>query len=215
MLRTLLAYALPPLLSILAAIGAGQVQLFPAGSLWNAVAVAVAAAIGGAIGLRIHPNGINGPAKSDVFRNLGFVRLRLVLVLLVLTLGATAARAQSRLGGADRAPPFGGCNAEGTVCAGPTAAVTLVGIDLRSGTIVTGIMPGAGYQVTFMADRWHSLGIGGYASLQSGAGDVPTVGLLSVVSSFAQYLRLGVGWQAIGGTHRWLGLFGLGMDFGP
>jgi hypothetical protein len=217
MLRTLVAYALPPLFSILAAIGAGQVQLFPPGSPWNMVAVALAAALGGAIGLRVHPNGLNGPPKVN-----GGPRPTLLLVL-VLAAGVAQAQDQAapasspRLGAAEQgtSPPFGGCNAKGTVCAGPTVSLSLVGLDLRSGELVTGIMPGAGYQVTFMADKWHSLGVGGYAAIQTGTGSTPASGLFSVIGSFAQYLRTGIGVRLDGHSSRALWLLGLGMDFGP
>lgn len=136
----------------------------------------------------------------------GFARIRLLLVM-VLFLGAlvaSVARAD------EPARTFGGCNKVGTFCYGPTVSISVVGMDVKTGKFTAGVIPGAGYGVTFFADQPYQLGLGGYAAIQSGPDT--TSGLFSGIVSFAQYLRVGVGWQVIGGSHSTLALLGLGAD---
>ena len=106
--------------------------------------------------------------------------------------------------------PFGGCNSLGTICYGPTMAISLVGMDMSTGKFTAGVIPGAGYGITFFADKPYQLGLGGYAAIQTGPDT--TSGLFSGIVSFANYLRVGVGWQVLGATHSSLLLLGLGTD---
>lgn len=105
---------------------------------------------------------------------------------------------------------YGGCNKAGTFCYGPALSLSLVGLDLRSGKFTAGIIPGAGYGMTFFADKPYQLGVGGYAAIQSGP--ETTSGMFSGIVSFAQYVRTGVGWQIVGGSHATLLMLGLGAD---
>lgn len=112
--------------------------------------------------------------------------------------------------GEDQTRTFGGCNTKTTFCYGPTTTVSVVGYSLKSGEFTLGLIPGAGYGVTFFADKTYQLGLGGYAAIQK-ANDT-TVGMFSAIASFAQYLRFGWGWQITGHERDNLLLLGLGAD---
>jgi hypothetical protein len=118
---------------------------------------------------------------------------------------------------AERGPQFGGCilTVSPTECrleAGPSVAVT-VG-KYESGKFSAGVLPGVGYGLTLYPQRWYSLGLAGYGQLSVG-GAAPSSGTLSVLMSFAEYVRLGVGRTFLeGGGGSTALLFGLGLDFG-
>lgn len=118
-----------------------------------------------------------------------------------------------------RATDFGGCfDAGKTICAGPSATLTLVGLDLKQGTFATGIIPGVGYGVTFFSDKWYVTGLAFYANLSTTSAG--TSGLFSMIGSFANYVRFGVGETIIGAglgngfQHNLTLLLGVGADFG-
>lgn len=114
---------------------------------------------------------------------------------------------------------FGGCSASGFFCAGPSVSVAVVGFDLDTKRFSTGVEPGVGYGGTWFANRWYSVGASLHASIRSTSDGA--VGRFSMIGSFAEFVRLGAGWEVVGATdtapfHAAPMLFlGLGMDFGP
>jgi hypothetical protein len=126
-----------------------------------------------------------------------------IVLLLALALGAGVARAED--------PRFGGCLKNGTTCFGPSVSLSVVAIDLKDGSVTSGVSPGVGYGVVFASDQWYRTGLAGYASFRdtsTGQRVVP-----SLVVSFAEYLRLGIGQQIGGGSHPF-GILAIGADFG-
>ena len=137
----------------------------------------------------------------------GFARLGLLVLLVVILLGAAgAARAQDTGG-----PKFGGCLANQTTCFGPSVSLSVVAIDLKDGSVTAGVSPGVGYGVMLASDKWYRYGFAAYASFRDTATGQRVVP--SVVVSFAEYLRLGVGVQ-VGGGGTPFGLLAIGADFG-
>jgi hypothetical protein len=132
-----------------------------------------------------------------------------ILALVFLAAMAAPARAEG--------PQFGGCilAASPTECrlqAGPSVAVT-VG-KYESGKFSAGVLPGVGYGLTLYPERWYSLGLAGYGQLSVG-GVSPSSGTLSILLSFAEYVRFGAGRTFLeGGGGSTAVLFGLGVDFG-
>lgn len=160
--------------------------------------------------------GIVSPSTSVPKPPTGFVRLLLLVVLVIGALSfAFAARAQtpspSPANPSLLQPKFGGCLASGQTCFGPSVSISLVSIDLKSGSVTTGVMPGVGYGAVFFADQWYRAGVAGYTSFRDTADGQRMVG--SLVFSFAEYLRLGVGRQ-FGPSERFFGLLGIGSEFG-
>ena len=114
-------------------------------------------------------------------------------------------------------PQFGGCFAEGKVCLGPSASITLGELNLATSKFSGGIIPGVGYGVTYAQSEWYATGAALYFSFKAGQ-DGPNQAIPSLVLSFANYVRVGTG-VAITETSgpvqtQWLLLFGLGSDFG-
>lgn len=141
---------------------------------------------------------------------------------LALVLGLIAATAGEAL--CEETKPtrrFGGCSANGSFCAGPSASASLAVVNLsKDGDSVTsGFIPGAGYGMTFMADRWYNVGLALHITVVTG-GDAPAVISPVLMFSFAEYLRVGLGFEITDGTAMTsrntdtLLLFGLGIDFG-
>lgn len=148
----------------------------------------------------------------------GFITVRLglfVALAVFATMLAIPARAQTPSPSPARPslmqPKFGGCLASGQTCFGPSVSISLVSIDLKSGSVTTGVMPGVGYGAIFFADQWYRAGVAGYTSFRDTADGQRMVG--SLVFSFAEYLRLGVGRQ-FGPSERFFGLLGIGSEFG-
>jgi len=116
------------------------------------------------------------------------------------------------------AQQFGGCFAAGRLCAGPSATVTVGEFNLDTAKFRAGVLPGVGYGLTFNQDRWYAIGAAAYVAFSVGQGE-PNQAVPSVIFSFANYLRFGVGLsiaeQPEGHTLRqWRLLFGLGTDMG-
>lgn len=127
--------------------------------------------------------------------------LRIVLALVFLAF-ATAARAE---------PKYGGCIPNSSTCFAPSVSISLVSLSLDDFHLNTTVSPGVGYGVTFWTDQWFQTGISGYLSFRdtsTGQQLVP-----SLVLSFAEYMRMGVGYQ-IGGEEKPFLLIGMGTDFG-
>jgi hypothetical protein len=135
-------------------------------------------------------------------------KLRVSILALALTLFAAAPAA---------AQQFGGCFAGGTVCAGPSATVTVGEFNLSTSKFSGGVSPGLGYGLTYMPDAWYATGLAGYLAFGVG-GEQPNHAKPSLMLSFANYLRLGVGVaiteQAVGTLKQVSLLFGIGSDFG-
>lgn len=143
----------------------------------------------------------------------GFVRLPVLLglVLAALVIAGSPAFAQS-------APPeplpqrlVGGCNAKGSICFGPSIAVTMSAYDLTHKQVVAGFNPGVGYGVTFNQGKWDSFGVDFYVSLQSGTDSAVTMAALVKVAN--GYIRGGWARQIIAGRGATLFPIGLGLDF--
>lgn len=148
---------------------------------------------------------------------------RLVISILVLSCFITSAQAD------DAAQPdrrFGGCNASGSICGGPSASASFVILDLTNGTSKGGFVPGAGYGVTFLANRWYNIGLSAYVSYVTSGNGLPAVLTPTLVFSFAEYVRIGFGFErtsaqlaagdspAMPAKTDAILVLGLGLDFG-
>jgi hypothetical protein len=131
-----------------------------------------------------------------------------LLALLALLLAWPAFGAESK---------YGGCFADGRLCAGPSATVTLGQLNLSTGKFSAGTLPGIGYGLVLNPDRWYSAGVGLYENLQIGQGE-PNHAITSFVFSFAEFIRLGLAigaFETDGPVRTDLRLlFGLGADIG-
>lgn len=112
---------------------------------------------------------------------------------------------------------LGGCSTDGVVCVGPAASFSLVKLNLSDDTMTAGLIPGVGYGVTYWANEWYNVGASLF--LEVVTGDGPSVVAPAFVASFAEYLRVGVGFQRTSGdgtetSTDTLFLFGLGVDLG-
>lgn len=115
-------------------------------------------------------------------------------------------------------PQFGGCFASGTICLGPSAAITVGQFNLSTSKFTGGFIPGAGYGATFMADTWHTVGADLYLSFVVSQG-APNNAIPTLMLSFANYLRVGLGYsiteQSAGAALKQpLLMFGVGSNFG-
>ncbi len=143
----------------------------------------------------------------------------------MLVLGCLAGRAAAD----DPAQPdrkFGGCNDSRSICAGPSASASFVILDLSDGTSKGGFVPGAGYGVTFFANQWYNTGLSVYVSYVTSGNSQPAVLTPTLVLSFAEYVRIGFGFErtsampASGGSPATpsktdaIMVLGFGLDFG-
>jgi hypothetical protein len=115
-------------------------------------------------------------------------------------------------------PQFGGCFSDGTVCLGPSAAITVGEFNLSTSKFTGGFIPGAGYGATFMADTWHTVGVDLYLSFVVSQ-SVPNNAIPTLMLSFANYARVGLGYsiteQPVGSALKQpLLMFGVGSNFG-
>lgn len=147
------------------------------------------------------PRGTKGIAGERV---MGILLLASVLAILLIA-------------GTAHAQQFGGCFAEGKVCAGPSATVTVGEFNLASSKFSGGVSPGLGYGLTYQPDQWYATGLAAYLAFSVG-GSTPNSARPSLMISFANYVRVGVGMaiseQDVGVLKQWSVLFGLGSDFG-
>lgn len=130
-------------------------------------------------------------------------------------LAVLLALAVPSLGSAQQAQ-FGGCLKNGTTCFAPTVSSNLVGISLKDGAATTGLNLGIGYGVTFDATQWWKYGLSANIAMRGTTdGQKP---LLSVLGSFAEYVRLGLAYQIGGGAGSFkdsaMVIIGLGADLG-
>lgn len=161
------------------------------------------------------PNGMGLLVESDGHIDSNFGGGRAV-VSFVQVLAVLLALALPGLGAAQTAPKFGGCIKDDNTCFGPSVAVNLVGISLKDGTATTGLNLGIGYGVTFAAKQWWQYGATANIALRGTAGGEKP--LLSLVGTFAEYVRLGLAYQIGGGSAPFkdaaMVVVGLGADFG-
>lgn len=142
-------------------------------------------------------------------------QILIAIVLACLAAAATTAKAQE----SDRR--FGGCfltQSLQTVCYAPAAAITVGVYNMTTGKFSGGMIPGAGYEVTFFSDQPYQVGISGFLSFEVG-GDKPNQAIPMGVLSFAEYLRVGLGRsiteQPSGPAKgEWLLAFSVGSNFG-
>lgn len=137
------------------------------------------------------------------------------LLLLICMLVPTKAAADSA--GVGRR--FGSCTEDGFFCFGPTTNITLLSIGLTTGTINPTFNPGAGYGLTFWADKAYCLGLSGFLAVDVRSNE-PVKLNTGLIVSFAEYLRLGLAWDLVGATNTQKFsaspqlVFGLGFDIG-
>ena len=138
--------------------------------------------------------------------------LALSFVATYAFLAASTAHAQTP------APQFGGCFSAGSVCLGPSAAITVGQFNLSTSKFTGGFIPGAGYGATFMADTWHTVGGDLYLSFVVSQ-SLPNNAIPTIMVSFANYARVGLGYsiteQPVGSALKQpLLMFGVGSNFG-
>jgi len=87
-------------------------------------------------------------------------------------------------------PKFGGCLKDKVTCFGPTVSVNVLAISIKTGEVTTQFSPGIGYGVTFHAADWYKYGLSSNFALRGTAEGQKAQ--LSVVGSFAEYVRIGI-----------------------
>jgi hypothetical protein len=111
---------------------------------------------------------------------------------------------------------FGGCVERLHLCLGASAALHLLQWNLTTNRLSAGIVPGAGYGATWSPEEWYAAGLHLYLSSVVGGGR-PANLTPSLVASFANYVRVGVGAsidvEGRPSKPEWILLFGLGSDF--
>jgi hypothetical protein len=116
----------------------------------------------------------------------------------------------------EAAPKFGGCVAKSPVtCFGPVVSTTLLSMSLKTGDLTKTLDLGAGYGVTFWADRWYKTGLSATFSFPTfeGARRLQPAGVVS----FAEFGRVGIACPLyVNGGFRENAqlLLGFGADFG-
>ena len=115
-------------------------------------------------------------------------------------------------------PQYGGCFNNGTICLGPSVTITVGEFNFSTSKFAGGIIPGVGYGATFMANTWHTVGLDLYLSAILSQ-SVPNNVVPSLMLSFANYVRIGLGYsfteQSSGPVlKQMLLLGGIGTNFG-
>ena len=87
---------------------------------------------------------------------------------------------------------YGGCNASGLLCAGPSASLTVASFNLATSSFSGGVAPGVGYGATIGVGRWWAAGLDLYASLRLGQGQ-PNQATFALMGHFADYVFIGIG----------------------
>jgi hypothetical protein len=184
------------------------VDQLPAESTWAirlGMLASILATLRGAFGSNVTSSGSDAANKPK-----GPGATAVILVLGSLFLGglAMAQTPESQ---------FGGCVADGNVCFGPSATVTVGEFNLATQKFSGGIIPGLGYGATVAPAQWYATGLAMYLSFDVGQTG-PNEAIPSVMVSFANYLRIGTGVSITehdGGVQtQWHLLFGIGSDFG-
>ena len=114
---------------------------------------------------------------------------------------------------------FGDCINDGFFCFGPSATISVADYDLKAHRTKLGFIPGIGYGVNFFADKSYALGASIYLAV-SGDSASPTVITPSIIFSFAEYVRFGIGFTHVDATDTVPSsmapqlFFGFGVDLG-
>ncbi len=104
---------------------------------------------------------------------------------------------------------FGGCNGPGTICFGPSALLSVTAYNLTNGTVEASFSPGLGYGVTFFQKQWYATGLDVFVSMKTGP--YSTISY-SLIAKFANYLRIGVAREVVGGNKSFYIPLGIGSD---
>lgn len=105
-------------------------------------------------------------------------------------------------------PQIGGCFRSGSICVGPSLAISLAAVNFSTKKVEGAFAPGVGLGVTFMAKQWYSVGLAGYLNLDPGANNASVAVLAAFLNGYA---RVGISKGFIGDTSTRL-LFGTGID---
>ncbi len=127
-------------------------------------------------------------------------RLMLVFFVAAVLLVAVVARADE--------PQFGACWADG-VCIGPRVAAPAMAVDLKTGDVQFGVLPGFGYGVEKRGAHL-TVGISAFMNVRDTANGQRVAPAL--MFDFMKYVHIGVARQF--GDEKWLGLLTLGTDLG-
>lgn len=179
----------------------GTLPVDPKYQLYVFIASAVLAGIGAAYKPPVKPTDV--PKTLILLLALSFAS--------VASAQDTAPKFDSATFAPEPTPRFGGCLNGGATCFSPNVSVTLMAVNLKTGVVTTSVSPGLGYGVTFNSQKWYKIGLAAYATFRDTAEGQKIVP--SVVGSFAEYVRIGVGYQ-VGGQDKPFLLIGLGTDFG-
>jgi hypothetical protein len=145
----------------------------------------------------------------------GFIRFPVLLGLALAALALAAAPAYAQTPTTTEATPqrlVGGCNAKGSICAGPSVVLAMTAYDITHKHVIGSFSPGVGYGVTFLPNRWDSFGFDFYLSMQTG----PQEGItFAGMAKFANgYIRVGIARQILtGGPTSTFIPAGIGLDF--
>lgn len=94
-------------------------------------------------------------------------------------------------------PQFGGCVKAGKLCFGPSAAIMVAAINLRTNKIEGAFTPGVGYGITLNPGKWSSLGADLYLTVDPAAQQGSVAVLLKFING---YFRIGASKGFIGDT---------------
>ena len=105
---------------------------------------------------------------------------------------------------------LGKCVSDGKVCFAPSASVFLTQVDLSTGAFSGGVSAGIGYGLRY---QWDVISAGLAVYAESELAHEPRSIRASLVASFMEYVRIGIGFQTLEGegTHAVI-QFGLGAD---
>jgi len=115
--------------------------------------------------------------------------------------------------GADTPPPpppqFGGCIRNGKLCFGPSIALTVAAINLKTKVIEGAFSAGLGYGLTLNKGKWSSIGADAYFNLDPAAQRASASFMVSLMNG---YLRVGLS-KGIIGDVAWRVPLAIGLGF--
>jgi hypothetical protein len=191
---------------------ANALDILPAGqngkyrAVWHIAAILV-----GAFGRAVKDGSVTGgtvPATQEAKDRLsasGFIGLPTLFALVMLLLGfvlALPARGDD--------PQFGTC--WGTTCVGPRIAAPAMAVDLKSGDVTFGVVPGFGYGLEWRAFEKMPMDIAAFLNTYETANGVRLSP--SVMLGIFRYVHLGPMVKIDGDQTRLYGLVTLGTDLG-
>lgn len=150
------------------------------------------------------------PSRPDSH---GFIRMPVLVALAALA----AILATAPAFGQEVPPPVpqrlvGGCNKTGSICFGPSIAISMTAFDLTHKRVIGSFAPGLGYGVTFNQNRWDAFGLDFYLSMTTGPQEgVTFAGLFKFANG---YVRIGLARQILtNGPSSTSIPAGIGLDF--